>query len=191
MWAASTARPWAKVTAFVEQGGMLLRFAGSRLAAGNDELVPVRLRRGGRSLGGTLSWDTPKTFAPFTRESPFFGLAVPDEIGIRRQILAEPDGDLQSRTWAVARRRNADRDRRQARRRPDRALPRHRRHHLVEPAPVGPVRRHAAPDHVALAGAPSDVGAEARNAENETVAPRLTLDGYRHLHLAARRPPAR
>jgi hypothetical protein len=46
----------AKVTAFVERGGLLLRFAGSRLAAGNDELVPVRLRRGGRSLGGTLSW---------------------------------------------------------------------------------------------------------------------------------------
>ena len=37
-----------------------LRFAGSRLAAGNDDLVPVRLRRGGRSLGGTLSWDTPQ-----------------------------------------------------------------------------------------------------------------------------------
>ena len=30
----------------------------------------------------------------------FFGLAVPEEIGIRRQILAEPDGDLPSRTWA-------------------------------------------------------------------------------------------
>src|SRR3712207_5427209 len=30
----------------------------------------------------------------------------------------------------------------------------------------------------ALAGAPSDVNAESRNAENETVAPRLTLDGY-------------
>jgi hypothetical protein len=58
----------AKVTAFVERGGLLLRFAGSRLAAGNDDLVPVRLRRGGRSLGGTLSWDTPRTFAPFTRE---------------------------------------------------------------------------------------------------------------------------
>ena len=31
---------------------------------------------------------------------------------------------------------------------------------------------------VALAGASSDANAEARNAENETVAPRLTLDGY-------------
>jgi hypothetical protein len=30
----------------------------------------------------------------------------------------------------------------------------------------------------ALAGAPDDVTAEGRNAENQTVAPRLTLDGY-------------
>ena len=30
----------------------------------------------------------------------------------------------------------------------------------------------------ALAGTPSDVTAESRNAENQTVAPRLTLDGY-------------
>ena len=44
-----------------------------------------------------------KTFAPFTRESPFFGLAVPAEIGIRRQILAEPDGDLASQDLGVAR----------------------------------------------------------------------------------------
>ena len=90
----------ARVTQFVERGGLLLRFAGSRLAAGNDDLVPARLRRGGRSLGGTLSWDTPKTLAPFTRESPFFGLSIPGDLGVRRQILAEPDGDLARKTWA-------------------------------------------------------------------------------------------
>ncbi|HEY8566238.1 MAG TPA: DUF4159 domain-containing protein [Beijerinckiaceae bacterium] len=90
----------AKVAGFVERGGLLLRFAGSRLAAGNDDLVPVRLRRGGRSLGGALSWETPRTFAPFTRESPFFGLTIPSDIGVRRQILAEPEGDLAEKTWA-------------------------------------------------------------------------------------------
>ena len=89
-----------RVTRFVEEGGLLVRFAGSRLAAGNDDLVPVRLRRGGRSLGGTLAWDAPRTLAPFTRESPFFGLDVPQDLGVRRQILAEPDGDLTSKTWA-------------------------------------------------------------------------------------------
>jgi hypothetical protein len=90
-----------RVAAFVDKGGLLLRFAGTRLAAGNDDLVPVRLRRGGRNLGGALSWDAPKTLAPFTRESPFFGLAVPPDLGVRRQILAEPDGDLTRKTWAA------------------------------------------------------------------------------------------
>lgn len=90
----------AKVSVFVDRGGLLLRFAGTRLAAGNDDLVPVRLRRGGRNLGGALSWDAPRTLAPFTRESPFYGLAVPRDLGVRRQILAEPDGDLARKTWA-------------------------------------------------------------------------------------------
>ncbi len=90
-----------KVLAFVERGGLLLRFAGSRLAAGNDDLVPVRLRRGGRNLGGALSWDAPKTLAPFGRETPFYGLAIPSDLGVRRQILAEPDGELGRRTWAA------------------------------------------------------------------------------------------
>ncbi|TDR93331.1 DUF4159 domain-containing protein [Enterovirga rhinocerotis] len=91
----------AKVTGFVEKGGLLLRFAGTRMAGGSDDLVPVRLRRGGRNLGGTLSWDAPRTFAPFGRESPFYGLGLPADLGIRRQILAEPDGELSRRTWAA------------------------------------------------------------------------------------------
>ena len=89
-----------RVEEFISEGGLLLRFAGPRLAAGNDPLVPVRLRRGGRNLGGTLSWDNPKTLAPFAPESPFAGLSAPADIGVRRQILAEPDGDLPARTWA-------------------------------------------------------------------------------------------
>lgn len=95
------AQTQSRVTEFVEKGGLLLRFAGSRLSAGNDELVPVRLRRGGRNIGGTLSWDTPRTFAPFPRESPFAGLPLPSDLGVRRQILAEPDGELARKTWAA------------------------------------------------------------------------------------------
>ncbi|MET7242391.1 DUF4159 domain-containing protein [Methylobacterium sp. EM32] len=90
-----------RVSAFVDKGGLLLRFAGPRLAAGSDDLVPVRLRRGGRTLGGTLSWDSPRTLAPFVPESPFAGLTPPADIGVRRQILAEPDGELARRTWAA------------------------------------------------------------------------------------------
>ena len=85
---------------FVDDGGLLLRFAGTRLAAGSDGLVPVRLRRGGRVLGGALSWETPKRLAPFDTQSPFLGLAVPEDVTVRRQVLAEPDADVPGKTWA-------------------------------------------------------------------------------------------
>ncbi len=85
---------------FVEDGGILVRFAGTHLAAAARDLVPVRLRRGGRVLGGAMSWDTPKKLAPFDRESPFFGLAVRDEVTVSRQVLAEPDPGLSAKTWA-------------------------------------------------------------------------------------------
>lgn len=88
------------VARYVENGGLLIRFAGTRLAAGTDDLVPVRLRQGDRNLGSALSWSEPKKLTPFPPDSPFFGLAVPQEVTIRRQILAEPDSNLASRTWA-------------------------------------------------------------------------------------------
>ena len=80
---------------------MLVRFAGPRLAAGDDDLVPVKLRRGGRVLGGSLSWEQPQQLAAFSRESPFFGMAVPTDVTVSRQVLAEPDATLTDRTWAT------------------------------------------------------------------------------------------
>src|SRR4029079_4163304 len=68
-----------QLTAWVEDGGMLVRFAGPRLAASEDDLVPVKLRRGGRTLGGSLSWDQPQQLAAFARESPFTGMTVPTD----------------------------------------------------------------------------------------------------------------
>ncbi len=85
---------------FIEEGGILVRFAGTRLASSTDDLVPVRLRRGGRILGGALSWDKPKPLAPFDRESPFAGLSVKEEVSVTRQVLAEPEVGLASKTWA-------------------------------------------------------------------------------------------
>ena len=38
-----------QLAAWVEEGGVLLRFAGPRLANGQDDLVPVDLRRGDRN----------------------------------------------------------------------------------------------------------------------------------------------
>jgi hypothetical protein len=91
-----------QLTKWLDDGGVLVRFAGPRLAAaGDDDLVPVRLRRGGRTLGGTLTWDKPQQLAAFSRESPFFGMAVPTDVTVSRQVLAEPDATLTERTWAT------------------------------------------------------------------------------------------
>ena len=85
---------------FLDGGGVLVRFAGARLAAGDDDLTPTALRRGGRTLGGALSWETPKHIAPFEKGSPFFGLAAPEEVTVTRQVLAEPEEGLAEKTWA-------------------------------------------------------------------------------------------
>ena len=90
-----------QLTRWIEEGGVLVRFAGPRLAAADDDLVPVKLRRGGRVLGGSLSWDQPQQLAAFPRESPFFGMAVPTDVTVSRQVLAEPDATLNERTWAT------------------------------------------------------------------------------------------
>ncbi len=85
---------------WIEAGGLLLRFAGPRLAEQSDHLLPVRLRRGGRTIGGALSWEKPARLAPFTADSPFAGLAIPADVTVSRQVLAEPDLDLNNKTWA-------------------------------------------------------------------------------------------
>ena len=88
------------ITQFLDNGGVLLRFAGTHLAAGDDTLTPTALRRGGRLLGGALSWESPKHIAPFEAGSPFFGLAAPNEVTVTRQVLAEPETGLAEKTWA-------------------------------------------------------------------------------------------
>jgi hypothetical protein len=91
----------AAVTKWIEGGGLLLRFAGPHLAEQGDHLLPVRLRHGGgRTIGGALSWEQPAKLAPFGPESPFIGLAIPADVTVSRQVLAEPDLDLASKTWA-------------------------------------------------------------------------------------------
>ena len=69
--------------------------------ASDDDLVPVKLRRGGRILGGSLSWDKPQPLAGFSRESPFNGMTVPNDVTVTRQVLAEPDATLTDNTWAT------------------------------------------------------------------------------------------
>ena len=92
---------------WVGKGGLLLRFAGPKLAASDvarlaeDPLMPVRLREGGRTVGGAMSWDEPKALAPFPDGSPFHGLDVPADVTVTSQVLAQPDPDLAARTIAA------------------------------------------------------------------------------------------
>jgi Domain of unknown function (DUF4159)/Aerotolerance regulator N-terminal len=90
----------AKVEDWIKAGGLLLRFAGPHLAELGDRLLPVRLREGGRTIGGAMSWEQPAKLAPFAADSPFAGLAVPSDVTVSRQVLAEPDIDLAGKTWA-------------------------------------------------------------------------------------------
>jgi len=89
-----------RLTAWIDQGGVLVRFAGPRLAQADDDLVPVKLRRGGRSLGGSLTWEKPQHLAAFAADGPFAGLAVPKDVTVSRQVLAEPDAVLATKSWA-------------------------------------------------------------------------------------------
>ena len=95
------------LTEWVERGGLLVRFAGPRLAAaedargGDDPLLPVRLRAGGRVVGGAMSWDAPRSLRPFGPDTPFAGLEVPEDVRISAQVLAQPGADLAARTVAM------------------------------------------------------------------------------------------
>ncbi|MEL7213033.1 MAG: DUF4159 domain-containing protein [Pseudomonadota bacterium] len=92
---------------WVENGGLLLRFAGPRLAASDvsrteeDPLMPVRLRAGGRTVGGAMSWGEPKTLRAFDDDSPFFGLPLRDDVVVNAQVMAQPDPDLPQRVIAA------------------------------------------------------------------------------------------
>lgn len=91
---------------WISKGGLLLRFAGPRLAASDlsrtseHPLMPVRLRSGGRSVGGAMSWGEPKSLAPFHQDSPFFGLSLPQDVRVSAQVVAQPDPTLANRVIA-------------------------------------------------------------------------------------------
>jgi len=95
------------VTEWVERGGTLLRFAGPRLAASDlsrdreDTLMPVRLRQGGRGVGGALTWGETKRLREFSGDSPFYGLDIPDDVAVDSQVVAQPGPELSERVIAA------------------------------------------------------------------------------------------
>ena len=91
---AEAIKPW------LERGGVLLRFAGPRMAGAQDTLVPVTLRSGGRALGSALSWEKPQNLQAFPDSGPFAGLPLDQNVTVSRQVLAEPDMDLPDKVWA-------------------------------------------------------------------------------------------
>ena len=94
------------VSKWVDEGGLLVRFAGPRLSASQiglheeHALLPVRLRAGGRSVGGAMSWGAPKKLHPFVEGTAFYGLEIPDDVTISSQVIAQPDPNLAERVVA-------------------------------------------------------------------------------------------
>jgi len=85
---------------WIEKGGVLVRFAGPRMAENADDLLPVRLRSGARALSGALTWTKPAKLGEFPETGPFFGLEISQDVSVQRQVLAEPDINLAGKTWA-------------------------------------------------------------------------------------------
>lgn len=86
---------------WIDNGGLLVRFAGPRLANDADEFVPVRLRPGSRTLGAALAWETALAVKAFPDDSPFAGITPPQDVTVRRQVLAEPASLQEARVWAT------------------------------------------------------------------------------------------
>ncbi|HBR68035.1 MAG TPA: hypothetical protein DEA55_01520, partial [Rhodospirillaceae bacterium] len=89
---------------WVKEGGLLLRFAGPNMAQDQNEnyLLPVQVRKGTRAIDGSMAWQRePAKLESFPQTSPLFGLAVPQDVTVRQQILPEPSEDIGEKTWAV------------------------------------------------------------------------------------------
>jgi hypothetical protein len=89
-----------RVADWIDRGGVLVRFAGPRMAANTDDLIPGRLRSGGRLLGSAMSWEKPQSLAAWPENSPFQGLDIPPDISVNRQVLTDPGSGTDFRTWA-------------------------------------------------------------------------------------------
>lgn len=89
-----------RLTDWVNDGGVLIRFAGPRMAAQTDTLLPVSLRRASRAFDSALSWETPQKLTAFPENSPFYLTPLTSDVHVRRQVLAQPSPELSAKTWA-------------------------------------------------------------------------------------------
>jgi hypothetical protein len=88
------------LTRYVEGGGLVLRFAGEKLAAQSDGFLPVALRQTERNFTGALSWTQAQKIGSFSNTSPLADLIVPEDVHIYAQVLANPNPDLNNQIWS-------------------------------------------------------------------------------------------
>ena len=60
----------------------------------------MKLRAGGRNVGGSLAWGQARRLGAFPPSSPFHGLRIPEEVKVERQVLAQPQPGLSSHVLA-------------------------------------------------------------------------------------------
>ena len=99
-----------RLQTYVHDGGLLLRFAGPRLAAAAERRPRRRCGCAGAAARSAARCPgrAPRTLAPFDRASPFYGLTLPKDVGghppasgraRRRPVRARPGP-----RWPTARR---------------------------------------------------------------------------------------
>lgn len=85
---------------WVKNGGFLIRFAGPNLAANTEDVLsPVQLRSGQRSLEGSMTWEKPLKLGEIPESSPLYGLSLPQDTLVTRQVLADPTPESFEKTW--------------------------------------------------------------------------------------------
>lgn len=95
------------LSAWVDDGGLLLRFAGPNMTQVNRQnaLTPIPLRPEARNVEGSLSWDKPLKLSPLTPDSPLYGIAFDEEIEVSGQILpaitANTDDENAAQSWML------------------------------------------------------------------------------------------
>ncbi len=90
----------AQLDNWVSKGGVLIVFAGPRSQPAQNSLLPITIRAATRSLSGAMSWNKAANLGPWPQASPFAGLAIPADVSVQQQWLAEPGLGSTAQSWA-------------------------------------------------------------------------------------------
>lgn len=76
-----------RLLGWARAGGVLVSFAGPRVAENGTLAAPAPLRPGTRHLGGRLSWTEAQPIGQMSADGPFAGLAPSAEVTVAQQVL--------------------------------------------------------------------------------------------------------